>query len=212
MLTNHSIQTTRTARYLCSINGSEPYINWLVLHGYGQLAEYFIKHFGVLTNAKVIAAEGLSRFYLDGLGGRIGASWMTAADREAEIHDQAEYLGRLLQKEVPTGVRPVVLGFSQGATAAMRWVVQQRIPVRAVVMWAGSFPHDVDLATTALHLKDIPVHVAVGDEDPFIKPEELDTRLEPLRVALPQLTVHRFKGAHVMDGQTLLRIAESLRC
>lgn len=208
---NLKVETPRTARYCVVDKLTTHGQHWLVLHGYGQLAEYFIRHFEVLEDVKVIAAEGLSRFYLDGLGGRIGASWMTAADREDEIHDQAEYLGRLMQKEVPVGVRPVVLGFSQGATAAMRWVVQQRVPVNGVVMWAGSFPHDVDLATAALHLKDIPVHFAVGDEDPFIRPEDVDTRLGALREALPQLTVHRFSGAHAMDSPTLMRIAQSLQ-
>jgi predicted esterase len=206
-----NIETPRTARYCVVDKLTTQGQHWLVLHGYGQLAEYFIRHFDGMENAKVIAAEGLSRFYLDGLGGRIGASWMTAADREAEVNDQASYLGKLMQKEVPIGVRPVVLGFSQGATAVMRWVVQQRVPVRGVVMWAGSFPHDVDPVTAGVHLKDIPVHFAIGDEDPYIKPQEIDTRLGPLREALPQLEVHRFKGAHVMDSPTLLQIAQSLQ-
>ena len=37
------------------------------MHGYGQLAEYFIRKFNVLEeqNICVIAPEGFSRFYLE---------------------------------------------------------------------------------------------------------------------------------------------------
>jgi hypothetical protein len=40
---------------------------WFVLHGYGQLARYFINSFKVLKdlNIHVVAPEALSRFYLD---------------------------------------------------------------------------------------------------------------------------------------------------
>jgi hypothetical protein len=63
------------ARYykLGEINAATRQI-WFVLHGYGQLAQFFIKKFNTLTdhNVCVIAPEGLSRFYLEELqaGGR----------------------------------------------------------------------------------------------------------------------------------------------
>ena len=63
---------------------------WFVCHGYGQLAEYFIKNFEVLdaeTNY-VIAPQGLSKFYLKGFTGRVGASWMTKEDRLTDIENQ----------------------------------------------------------------------------------------------------------------------------
>ncbi|MCZ8216519.1 MAG: phospholipase, partial [Cyclobacteriaceae bacterium] len=59
---------------------------WFVLHGYGQLAEYFLRKFKSLEAQEifVIAPEGLSRFYMEDVtrrsqGGsqRVGATWMT---------------------------------------------------------------------------------------------------------------------------------------
>ena len=48
---------------------------WFVVHGYGQLAEYFIRHFRGLDDGTryIVAPEGLSRFYVKEWT-RVGAS------------------------------------------------------------------------------------------------------------------------------------------
>ncbi|MFY7923741.1 MAG: esterase, partial [Gemmatimonas sp.] len=61
----HTRPTVRTARY--SVLGTEPAEAqrvWFVLHGYGQLAPRFLRHFAgaVPPDTCVVAPEGLSRF------------------------------------------------------------------------------------------------------------------------------------------------------
>src|SRR5688572_13234288 len=90
-----------SARYYKSgeINPSTKHI-WLVLHGYGQLAQYFLKKFKSImsTNTIVIAPEGLSKFYLETLqpegrkSDRVGATWMTRENREMDIRNYIHYL------------------------------------------------------------------------------------------------------------------------
>jgi len=48
---------------------------WFVLHGYGQLGRYFIRHFSSLKAEErlIVAPEAPNRFYLAGTGGRVGA-------------------------------------------------------------------------------------------------------------------------------------------
>ena len=72
---------------------------WLVFHGYGQLAEYFIKKFEDLDPTKnfIIAPQGLSKYYLQGVYGRVGASWMTKEDRLTEIANQYAYIDEVLK-------------------------------------------------------------------------------------------------------------------
>ena len=98
MIEEHHIQTTRSARYysLGSIEGEITEV-WYVLHGYGQRAEDFIKNFLPITSEGilVIASEALSRFYVKGFAGEVGASWMTREDRMSEIKDYVRYLDNL---------------------------------------------------------------------------------------------------------------------
>ncbi|MFT7345493.1 MAG: putative esterase, partial [Lentimonas sp.] len=69
----------------------------IVLHGYGQLSQFFIQKFSSLTHqCDIIAPEGMHRFYLNGSSGRVGASWMTKEERETDIEDNQKYLEEVL--------------------------------------------------------------------------------------------------------------------
>ena len=147
----HHLPVTRTARYYqLGTPGPATRRVWFVCHGYGQLAEYFVRHFAVLLEHDpmlvVVAPEGLSRFYLQGVGGRVGASWMTRADRLAEIDDYVAYLNQLadsLLATCPPDVAVTVLGFSQGAATVSRWLLQAHFRPARLVLWAGAFPPDL---------------------------------------------------------------------
>ena len=77
---------------------------WLVLHGYGQLAEYFIRKFQVFDSPSrlFVAPEGTNYTYQDGFRGRVGANWMTRHERESAIANNHRYLDRLME-ELLTG-------------------------------------------------------------------------------------------------------------
>ena len=74
----HSFSVPRTARWWSAgpMEGTERKGTLFVLHGYGQLPEYFIRKFRPLSQAgwHVVAPEGAHRFYLQGTEGRVGAS------------------------------------------------------------------------------------------------------------------------------------------
>ena len=214
--TKSFVEVPRTARYF-SLNSVQPTTKniWIVFHGYGQLAEYFIKHFETLNPEEnfVIAVEGLSRFYVDGLTGRVGASWMTKEDREEEIKDQSNYINAVLKD---AGVDPLddscrfhVLGFSQGTATAVRWFVNNQIRPSQLVLWAGSFPHDVDARKHENLFHELPVHFVYGDEDQFLKSVNIDNKTAEFEKMGMRLSVWPFKGKHVMDRPTLAKIVDS---
>jgi predicted esterase len=70
---------------------------WFVLHGYGQLPQYFLRKFLPIADSTrvIIAPGGLSRFYLDGFSGRVGSTWMTKEERLLDIRNYIEYLNAL---------------------------------------------------------------------------------------------------------------------
>lgn len=213
-ITKHNVTVTRTARFftLNPITSDTRHI-WVVFHGYGQLGEYFIRHFRHLDPKvhAIIALEGLSRFYVDGLSGRVGASWMTSEDREEEITDQNGYVNAVLKDlgiDPSTEKRLTVLGFSQGTAAAVRWMVKNDIRAHRLVLWAGQLPHDVAPETLQSLLEDVKVDFCIGTQDEFITKAQVDERMDQLRHLLPQLQVHWFEGKHVMDSATLLKVSQ----
>ena len=62
----HHLKVSRTARYFTLGELNEQTKNvWFVCHGYGQLAEYFIRNFEAINDGEnlIVAPEALSRFY-----------------------------------------------------------------------------------------------------------------------------------------------------
>ena len=210
------VEVPRTARYF-SLNSVQPKTKnvWLVFHGYGQLSEYFIKHFENLNPEEnfIIALEGLSRFYVDGLSGRVGASWMTKDDRELEIQDQSNYINLVLED---AGIDPldksynlIVLGFSQGTATAVRWFANNEIRPSQLVLWAGLFPHDVNALEKADIFSELPVHFVYGNEDQFLKDVNIEEKTSEFEKMGMKLNVWTFEGKHVMNRTTLAKIVGS---
>lgn len=212
----HHLTVPRTARYYSLGTASESIKDlWIVCHGYGQLARYFLRHFQVLDNGAtlVVAPEALSRFYLDGFSGRVGATWMTKEDRLSEIDDQAAYLNLLLKeqlKQVPEDVRVTVLGFSQGGATVSRWIATEKPQIHRLILWAASFPEDIDFTTSKAAFEDLPVGMVYGTQDEFITPEALDRKKQLMAQLNIVPAVHTFDGGHTIHGETLQLIDESL--
>ena len=58
----HHINVPRTARYHTVGDGGTARAIWIVLHGYGQLARYFLRKFeGLDAGLLIVAPEGLTR-------------------------------------------------------------------------------------------------------------------------------------------------------
>jgi predicted esterase len=188
---------------------------WFVLHGYGQLARYFLKKFNVLEQYGicVIAPEGLSRFYHEQpeAGGRknnrVGATWMTRENRLMDIENYLRFLDTVYRQEVNHDTIPItVLGFSQGAATASRWVSNGNIEFNRLVLWAGIFPADMDFDAGSLILETKQVWMIYGKKDPFLSDDrfnEMNALAEKLNTKVKEIV---FDGEHDIDEQTLLKL------
>lgn len=209
----HHFATRRTARYYTLDPADAVREVWFVMHGYGQLAGHFIRHFEAVQGRHrlVVAPEALSRFYLPGHQ-RVGASWMTRADRLTEIDDYLAYLDalydHLFNAVDRSRVTVQVLGFSQGAATASRWSTLGRVDADRLILWAGDLAHDIDLAVHAETLRRLNLTLVVGTDDEFVTPERL-AELEALLIehSIPY-RLRPFNGPHRLDAETLTLLVE----
>jgi predicted esterase len=213
----HHIRVARTARYRVVGDPGSAAEVWFVLHGYRQLAERFIQRFGALPGAgsrrAVVAPEALSRFYVEeevgphGPEARVGAAWMTRADREHEIADYVEYLDRVAEEVVPgegSGPRIVVLGFSQGAETASRWVCRGRVRPAELVLWGGGLAVDLGAEEVRRGLEGVAVRLVVGASDPWAarRSGETASQLEAAGRSGERL---EYPGGHRVEAEALRR-------
>lgn len=206
MLQENTLITPRTARYFSRETGPEKAQNlWIFFHGYGQSAYHFMLHFKDFNpeNSLIIAPEGLSKFYLKGLDGRVGASWMTKENRENEIADQLQFVDQLLTKIDPNGELKINLfGFSQGAAVACRWYQYSSRKVENLVIWGAGLPIETD-AKMALKYEGCNTTFVLGNEDEFIKEERLKQFYQSLEEHRFRHNVIHYKGAHKIEKEGL---------
>jgi predicted esterase len=212
----HRLPTTRRARYFTvGGDGGAPSEAWIVVHGYGQLAAPFLRNFeGVARPHRVIVApEALNRYYVrEGTRGtrgdaRVGATWMTQEDRENEIADYVDFLDAVREEAVPPAARLTVLGFSQGAATAVRWLQQGRARVACLVVWAGQLPHDADLAALRERLGEGGVVLVEGMSDDYAAWIRDGHNAERLAEAGIPHRLLGFDGGHRLDEALLTRLA-----
>jgi predicted esterase len=212
----HQLTVPKTVRYftLGEFNENTETV-WFVIHGYGQLAEYFIKKFKVLDDDKkfVIAPEALSKFYLKDFNGRVGATWMTREDRENEIMDYINYLNLLydtvLVENKDKSYKINILGFSQGTATAARWCMNEHICYDRLILWAGYFGNGIQDVINPEKVLDKEVILCYGKEDEFLKQIDIQHYENDVRSVIPHVQIHTFEGGHTIEEADLMFV---VRC
>ncbi len=203
------LEHSKTYRYRILNEGSNAKKALYVLHGYGQLVEFFIRKFRHLTEEYIIIApEGMHRFYLNGASGRVGASWMTKEARETDISDTLSYLDALdakISKEF-NFKKKYVLGFSQGGATAARWNQLGASKFDAMILWASVFPPD--LPNTIETNSKQSNYFVIGDEDEFYSTKNQDKLISYYQSKNYQTKC--YKGKHDIVNNTLTEILAEL--
>ena len=199
------IKTSKTQRYFTHGDLKKTSKLLIVLHGYGQLAEHFIRKFHQLPeNYYIVAPEAMHHFYLNGSSGRVGASWMTKEDRINNITDNNEYLNNLvdfLQTENEFS-ELLVLGFSQGGATAARWNLQRK-DIDQLILWASIFPPDLEESSFSNSKNGTFV---IGKQDEFYDAAAQDKEINKYRSLGFEIVV--YDGKHDIDADTLKNLLD----
>lgn len=210
-----SLRFTFSARYFTAgtIDATTRQV-WIIAHGYGQLAHFFLKKFEFLTGHGVflIAPEGLSRFYLSELthsgraDNKVGATWMTRENRLMDIENYINYLDGVVAQELKDlkgQISITLFGFSQGCATVCRWALETNLPFHRLILWAGLFPPDMDFKKGHKVLADKKTYMVVGTQDPYLSQErmkEFDALAEKLDIVPEKIS---FEGKHELNKEVL---------
>lgn len=208
----HKLVISTTARYFS--HGNPEAKNLIVaLHGYGQLASYFIQKFQFLDPKKyfVIAPEGLHRFYLNGTSGRVGASWMTKENREDDIKNYLTYLNTLVQEICSKNQfeKKILIGFSQGGATASRLIGSGLQNFEGFLLWAAVFPPDMNRLEMG-KFSSTKNYLVIGNEDPYYSAEAIVHEQEKLKETGMKFEVMHFNGKHTIHAETLKNILDEI--
>jgi len=206
------IEVPRTARYYLIGETDNPKQIWICLHGYGQQSKYFAAKLKSLDNGKnlIIIPEGLSRFYLSGYHGRVGATWMTSDDRLTDINDNHRYLdillNSLIEKYSMKNQSINVFAFSQGIATACRWISDTNFNFKRAILWAGSIPPEMDWVKYSSKFNEMRIQYVFGTEDEFFTSEKIDENTRLWEKAQIDFQLITFDGRHEIIEKELITL------
>ncbi|MBW3468787.1 alpha/beta hydrolase [Arthrospiribacter ruber] len=185
----------------------------MAFHGYGQLAEFFLKKLAPIFKEErlVVVPEANNHAYLEGFSGRVGANWMTRHERETAIRNNQNYfdeLLRLLLLKYPKPPKLKILGFSQGAATASRWVSNLDYEVDTLVLWGGGFAHDLILDEKKTKFHKTKTYIALGTRDEFITEESLQKQEKILKSMKLNIEKRYYDGGHDLNLPLLKELLE----
>lgn len=184
---------------------------WIVFHGYGQLAKFFIRKFYLLNPADnyIIAPQGINKHYLQGFEGRVGANWMTKEDRLTDIANQYAYLDAVLANEAINWekVDLVYLGFSQGVTTMARYAAYSRRDFAKMIFWAGPFPSELHTEDFNFRKGSERYHFFAGADDPLFDSEQRKDQLLLLQQVFQRAIPPKiFDGIHELKSELIAEL------
>ena len=205
----NQIVTQKKGRYFLSQDPNDKIEQlWIVCHGYGQLANYFLKWFNPIINDKIliVAPEGFHRFYLEGFSGKVGASWMTKEDRLNDITDYKNFLDKVMLEITPllnSACYIHALGFSQGVATISRWVCHTKFKVDSLSIWAGKIPHDLSYDLFANKLNTLNLKLFYGNNDPFYSLKQVKNELNLIKENNINFSAFEYDGKHKIESAPL---------
>lgn len=188
---------------------------WLIAHGYGQMATYFINKFEKLFDDEnlFIVPEGLHRYYLNGFNGKIGASWMTREEREKDIEDYCIYLDIVYDKYIQLLDKKIIvnaLGFSQGGATICRWAAHTQNKIDNLIVWGSVIPPDMNWEEDVQKLRNLNWHYVAGDSDELLSDKRRREQLEILEsYGIKPNSIH-YNGGHDILEETLLLLNKNV--
>lgn len=182
-----------------------------VLHGYGQLAAYFIRKFHFLSDEYfIVAPEGMHRFYLKENSGKVGASWMTKEDREVDISENIKWLDQLDQEisSKNSFEKKMILGFSQGGATATRWFYKGNIIVDHLIIWASVFPPDLEIEKELNFDEKGNNYFFIGNSDEYYSKDQQKELLEQYKSK--GFVSELYEGNHAIHSEILQKLLDLL--
>jgi predicted esterase len=214
-LHNGKMQIRHTVYYsVHTPDGNGPHPVLIVLHGFGQRADEFIKIFGTLPSRGILVAapQAPHHFYPQFPRREVGFSWLTRYERGQSIADFIGYMRQfveLLRTEHAADLsRLYVLGFSQGVSMAYRFWVHGAAPLRGLIACSSDLPPDV--ATRLDTAPPAKILLVQGRNDqimPITKSREAEAILRAHAIPVELI---EFEGGHYVPSLAVERIAEMI--
>lgn len=204
-----SFKTNKTYSTLNTIDKNQNI--WFACHGIGQLSHYFLNNFLNIPKEKnyIIAPQAPSKYYHSTQTKRVGACWLTKENTQIEQHNIFRYFDEILNQEKPV-IPNIFMGFSQGVSVMLRYLVYKKLNVNDIVIMSGKIPEELKESDFNFLSKKTKVWLSYGLSDPLLNNKLLDVEINKSRQLFgKRLNIMAFDGKHEIDQELILNLGNS---
>jgi len=203
-----SYQSTNTYSTLNTLSTKTKNV-WLVFHGMSYLSRYFLKYFKGLNSEEnyIIAPQAPSKSYIQPAFKHVGASWLTRENTTTETENIIRYIDAILKTEkIPNDVNLIVLGYSQGVSIAMRYIVKRQLHCDKLVLMSGGIPKE--LKKEEFEFQNAEVKHIYGIHDEYLDKERMLYETNRIKELFEdRVEIIPFDGKHIVNTALIKKLA-----
>jgi len=184
---------------------------WIVFHGIGYLSRYFLKYFAGLPADEhyIIAPQAPSKYYLNSEYKHVGASWLTKERTMEDLETVLAYIDAVMSDlNIPDSCKVHILGYSQGASIALRWLCHSKHRCDKLILYAGGIPNEITSEDVEFLKKNTEVSIVYGKQDKFLTVERMAIEEKKIQLLFGDRARRvSYNGGHEVDPEVITRFA-----
>lgn len=175
---------------------------WFVCHGMGYLSRYFLKYFKGLNAEEnyIIAPQAPSKYYIQPKM-HVGANWLTRDETKVGMQNILNYFDAIFETEaIPQDKNLIILGYSQGVSVAMRYMVFRKLQCSQLILHSGGIPKEI-IATDFEYLNSsTSIKLIYGTSDEYLNEERIKSESDrAIELFGSKVQFLPFDGTHVVN-------------
>lgn len=178
---------------------------WFVCHGMGYLSRYFIRYFEGLDDADnfIIAPQAQSKYYIPPKFKHVGASWLTKENTLKETENVMRNFDAILEAEnISKTMNLIILGYSQGVSVAMRYIVKRKLQCAQLILHSGGIPKELNAEDFSF--LDAKVSMLYGTQDEYLNDERIASETKRVQELFEnKAVILPFEGKHVVNVELI---------
>lgn len=176
---------------------------WFVCHGMHYLSRYFLKYFKDLNKEEnyIIAPQAPSKCYLKSNFKHVGASWLTKENTLKDTDNIMRYFDEIMAHEkISNNVNLIVLGYSQGVSVTLRYVVKRQLKCAHIIIMSGGVPAELTSDNFKFLNTTTKIIFTYGDKDEYFDSLRIKKELNLAKKLFGQsLHIVPFEGTHAVN-------------
>lgn len=184
---------------------------WIVFHGIGYLSRFFLNYFTGLPSDEhfIIAPQAPSKYYLNNEYKHIGASWLTREQTMEDLVNVLAYVDAVMtDQSLPDTCKINLLGYSQGASIALRWLCHSKHRCNKLILYAGGIPNEITPKDVQFLKSTTEVSIVYGKHDEFLTTERMEQEDKKIQLLFGDKARRvSFDGGHEVRPEVIARFA-----